>query len=161
MKTQERDMFSIRSRTSKKPHIPKEMPEPGMDDIDGKRGQNVEPGWNQPVVAECSLGRVEAAADCEDKRMDGNQREMTQGTFRTGSSLQMGRANTRTPRLRAKARLHSTSHFLMRVTLLCELLQANRNSFVLSSLIVSRSLAALSNSNRLAASRMSASSLAM
>ena len=38
---------------------------------------------------------------------------------------------------------------------------ANRNSFVRSSLIVSRSLAAFSNSNLLAASRMSLSSFAM
>lgn len=37
--------------------------------------------------------------------------------------------------------------------------QANKNSFVRSSLIVSRSFAAFSNSNRLAASRMSLSSL--
>src|SRR4051812_34682611 len=39
--------------------------------------------------------------------------------------------------------------------------QANRNSLVLRSLIVSLSLAAFSNSNRLADSRMSASSLAI
>jgi len=38
---------------------------------------------------------------------------------------------------------------------------ANKNSFVLSSLIVSFSFAAFSNSNRLAASRMSISSLPM
>ena len=38
---------------------------------------------------------------------------------------------------------------------------ANKNSFVRSSLIVSRSFAALSNSKRLADSRISVSSLAM
>jgi len=38
---------------------------------------------------------------------------------------------------------------------------ANKNSFVLNSLIVSRSLAAFSNSNLFAASRMSLSSLPM
>ena len=39
--------------------------------------------------------------------------------------------------------------------------QANKNSFVRNSLIVSRSFAAFSNSNRLAASRISLSSLPM
>jgi hypothetical protein len=41
------------------------------------------------------------------------------------------------------------------------LIYANKNSFVLSSLIVSRSFAAFSNSNCLAASRMSDSSFAI
>ncbi len=41
------------------------------------------------------------------------------------------------------------------------ILYANKNSFVRNSLIVSRSFAAFSNSNRLAASRMSLSSLTM
>jgi hypothetical protein len=39
--------------------------------------------------------------------------------------------------------------------------QANKNSFVLNSLILSLSLAAFSNSNRLAASRISLSNFAM
>ena len=63
--------------------------------------------------------------------------------------------NAKVPKTRGTALAHGP-----RMAAVCPL-HANKNSFVRNSLIVSRSLAACSNSNRLAASRISLSSFAM